>query len=178
MTSSRATWPVSGGGARRCAELVEQQKARRCGRAMCNGSQHPAAAVEGDAFRECAQGRSTRSKVLNEARSDENQVTNKASADRRRADQHRRIRPRPAGQRMSSARPSSFRRFCPHYQANPNLFRAAAAHGNDSAASSPTQEKMLARQRRGWKIDRELALLLNREPDESRQTDEASSSQC
>ena len=75
-----------------------------------------------EAFANVLKAEVKRSKVLNEARSYENQVTNKASADAAIAHQPGAIRARPARQRHLQPGASSSRSCCPSTSENPDLF--------------------------------------------------------
>ena len=103
-----------------------------------------------------------RSKMLNEARSYENQVTSKASADAEsRVNLAESDRVRHVNETASQAQ--RFDEILPTYQANPNLFVQSRLNETLGRVMTNVQEKIFLPERADGKT-RELRLLLNREP--------------
>ena len=103
-----------------------------------------------------------RSKVLNEARSYENQVTSKASADSEsRVNLAESDRVRHVNEMASQA--ERFTEILPTYQRTPDLFVQAKLNETLSRVMTNVSEKIFLPERADGKT-RELRLLLNREP--------------
>ena len=103
-----------------------------------------------------------RNKVLNDARSYENQVLSKASAD---AEGHINLAESERARLVNdaSSQAQRFSEILPNYQANPNLFVQQQLNQVLSRVLTNAQDKIFLPERADGK-SRELRLLLNREP--------------
>ena len=119
-----------------------------------------------DAFRNVVRAGETRNKVLNEARSYENQVVTKAGADAAgRINSAEAERTRLVQSVSSDA--DNFRRLLPKYESNPNLFVQQRLVETLGSVFTNAQDKIFLPARADGQ-SRELRLLLNREPQKPR----------
>jgi modulator of FtsH protease HflK len=123
-----------------------------------------------DAFNRVLQAEVTRSKVLEEARSHENQVLSKARADAashlNTAESERALLVKSVG-----ADADRFKELLPQYRANPSLFEQQWLIEAIAKVLASAQDKIFLPERADGKA-RELRLLFNREPQKPK-TDEA-----
>ena len=119
-----------------------------------------------DAFRNVVRAEVNRSKMLNEARSYENQITNKANAEASAAvsiaesDRTRMVK-------SVAADATRFQGLRSKYESNPDLFRQQQMVQTMSRVLTNASEKIYVPSRADGK-SRELRLLLNREPPKPR----------
>jgi membrane protease subunit HflK len=145
---------------RRATELLERQNAGVLVE-NCDVQSVPPRQLK-DAFASVLKAEVARSKVLNEARSYENQVMSKAGADTNsiiNLAESARVRL----VKDTASQAERFSDILPKYQANPALFVQYSLAESVSRSLTNVQEKIYLPERADGKT-RELRLLLNREP--------------
>jgi membrane protease subunit HflK len=145
---------------KRAADLIEQEKIG-ISVGQCDVQSIPPRQLK-PAFDAVVTAGQNRSKVLNDARSYENQVSSKASADAEsRVNLAQSDRARLVNETASQAQ--RFSESLPNYQANPNLFVQQRLNETLGRVLTNVQDKIFLPERADGK-SRELRLLLNREP--------------
>jgi membrane protease subunit HflK len=144
---------------RRATELIDKQKVGVIVQ-QCDVESRPPRQLK-EAFAGVLRAEVTRSKVLNEASTYENQVLNKANADAKsRINSAEGDRARLVNE--VSSRADEFLKLLPQYRANPNLFVQQRLTETLGRVFTNAQDKIFIQESADGK-SRELRLLLNRE---------------